>query len=94
MLQPREEICMNSEEKLELLEKLLSNSNFSKSEVRVYYYCYKSFRNSKDIVKYLKWASPNVARLLLTMTNKNLLNREYDKIDNKTFIYSSNLEII
>lgn len=82
-------MSLNIEQQKNLLESLLANNNLSKSEVRVYYFCFRVEKNSKEIGDYLKWASPNVARLLLTMSNKGLLNRF---LDDKAYIYTSNEE--
>jgi len=76
--------------KLELLEKLALNNNLSKSEMNVAYYCYKQERTSREITEYLKWASPNVARLLFAMTNKGFLQRKLLSEDKKTYLYSTN----
>ena len=73
-----------------LLEKLALNNNLSKSEMNVVYYCYREKRTSKEVAEYLKWASPNVARLLLSMTNKGFLVRELLSEDNKTYLYLTN----
>lgn len=77
-------------ESLILLEKLLSNNNLSKSEVRVVYFCYHQERSSKEVANYLNWQSPNVARLLLTMYNKGFLTRR-QLDDNKTYLYTTNV---
>ena len=76
--------------KLELLEKLALNNNLSKSEMNVIYFCYGQERYSKDIANYLTWQAPNVARLLLTMFNKGLLDRR-QLDDKKTYLYTTNL---
>ncbi|MCT0014204.1 hypothetical protein EFL59_05875 [Weissella confusa] len=72
-----------------MLEKLLSNNNLSKSEVRVVYFTYYQERTSKEVAHYLQWQAPNVARLLLTMYNKGLLTRR-QLDDNKTYMYTAN----
>lgn len=77
-------------ESLILLEKLLSNNNLSKSEVRVVYFCYNQERSSKEVANYLNWQPPNVARLLLTMYNKGFLTRR-QLDDNKTYLYTTNV---
>ncbi len=76
--------------RLDILEKLALNNNLSKSEMNVVYYCYEQERSSKDIALYLNWQAPNVARLLLTMFNKGLLNRR-QLDDKKTYLYITNL---
>jgi len=77
-------------DKLQLLEKLALNNNLSKSEMNVSYFCYRENRTSKDIAEYLNWAPPNVARLLFSMFNKGLLERELRLEDNKTYLYLTN----
>lgn len=76
--------------RLEILERLALNNNLSKSEMNVAYYCYKQERSSKDVATYLNWQAPNVARLLLTMFNKGLLNRR-QLDDKKTYLYITNI---
>ena len=77
-------------DRLKLLESLALNNNLSKSEMNVVYFCYKKERTSKEIAVYLGWASPNVARLLLSMYNKGFLERNLLKEDKKTYIYITN----
>lgn len=74
-----------SKENFNLLLSLALNPNFSKSEMNVAFFCSNEKRNSKQIAKYLGWASPNVARLLLAMTTKGLLVRELQ--DDKSYLY-------
>jgi len=81
----------NTVDQLELLLKLALNSNLSKSEMNVIYFCYYNKRNSKEVAEYLKWASPNVSRLLLAMVNRGLLNRYLDD-DSKAYYYTVNKE--
>lgn len=76
-------------DKLQLLEKLALNNNLSKSEMNVVYYCYRHKRTSKEVSDYLNWASPNVARLLLSMKNKGFLVRDLLD-DKKTYVYITN----
>ncbi|WP_281165534.1 MarR family transcriptional regulator [Liquorilactobacillus sicerae] len=77
-------------DRLKLLESLALNNNLSKSEMNVVYFCYKKGRTSKEIAVYLGWASPNVARLLLSMYNKGFLERNLLEEDKKTYIYITN----
>lgn len=74
---------------LELYRKLSRNNNLSKSEMNVVIYCYESEHSSKEIGAYLGWQSPNVARLLVAMFNKGILNRR-QLDDNKTYVYITN----
>lgn len=76
-------------EKLTLLENLALNNNLSKSEMNVLYYSYSMERTAKEIEEYLGWKAPNVARLLLTMFTKGLLDRRRLE-DNKTYLYLTN----
>ena len=74
---------------LELLKKLALNPNLSKSEMNVVFFTFYEKKNSAEIARYLNWASPNVARLLLTMTTKTLLTRELSS-DKKSYLYLAN----
>lgn len=75
---------------LELYRSLSRNNNLSKSEMNVCIYCYKSQHTSKEIASYLGWQAPNVARLLVAMTNKGMLiRRQLD--DNKSYLYTTNI---
>ncbi len=74
---------------LELLIELALNNNLSKSEMNVIFFCWHEQRTSNEVAKYLHWASPNVARLLLSMTNKGLLTRMLEQ-DKKSYLYSAN----
>jgi hypothetical protein len=75
---------------LELYRSFSRNSNLSKSEMNVCIYCYKSEHTSKEIASYLGWQSPNVARLLVAMTNKGMLTRR-QLDDNKSYLYTTNI---
>ncbi|MCI6616423.1 hypothetical protein [Ruminococcus sp.] len=72
-----------------LIKKLALNNNLSKSEMNVIFFCWHSQKTSHDVAEYLKWASPNVARLLLAMVNKGFLQRQLAD-DKKTYLYSVN----
>ena len=74
---------------LELLKKLALNPNLSKSEMNVVFFTFYEKKNSAEIARYLNWAAPNVARLLLTMTTKTLLTRELSS-DKKSYLYFAN----
>lgn len=74
---------------LELLKKLALNPNLSKSEMNVVFFTFYEKKNSAEIARYLNWAAPNVARLLLTMTTKTLLTRELSS-DKKSYLYLTN----
>ncbi|HEM4050288.1 hypothetical protein [Streptococcus suis] len=75
---------------LELYRSLALNNNLSKSEMNVVIFCYKTEHTSKEIGSYLGWQSPNVARLLITMFNKGMLNRRQLE-DKKTYLYTTNI---
>ena len=77
---------------LNLLKKLALNNNFSKSEMNVIFFCWHSQKTSHDVAEYLKWANPNVARLLLAMVNKGFLQRQLSDNNNnkKCYLYSVN----
>ena len=74
---------------LELYRRLSRNNNLSKSEMNVVIYCYNTEHTSKEIASYLDWQSPNVARLLIAMFNKGMLNRRQLE-DKKTYVNNSN----
>ena len=76
---------------LELYRRLSRNNNLSKSEMNVVIYCYNTEHTSKEIASYLDWQSPNVARLLIAMFNKGMLNRRQLE-DQKTYVYTSNID--
>ena len=83
----KQEIIIMTE--LELLKKLALNPNLSKSEMNVVFFTFYEKKNSAEIARYLNWAAPNVARLLLTMTTKTLLTRELSS-DKKSYLYLAN----
>lgn len=74
---------------LDLLIKLSLNNNLSKSEMNVVFFTWKKQRTSAEVTSYLRWAAPNVARLLLSMTNKGLLTRVLES-DKKSYLYLAN----
>lgn len=76
-------------DELSLLKKLALNPNLSKSEMNVVFFTFYEKKNSAEIARYLNWAAPNVARLLLTMTTKTLLTRELSS-DKKSYLYLAN----
>ncbi len=80
---------MTDREQLELLMNLALNNNLSKSEMNVCFFTYQKTRTSKEVANYLNWASPNVARLLLSMFNKGLLKREQHASE-KSYLYFLN----
>ena len=75
---------------LELYRSFSRNNSLSKSEMNVVIFCYESEHTSKEIGAHLGWQSPNVARLLIAMFNKGMLNR-HQLEDKKTYVYRTNV---
>ena len=79
---------------INLVVELLRDTRFSKSEVSVYLFCLENYRSGNEIADFIRWKPANAGRVLLSMYNKNMLNRIIDKEYNNRYMYISNREYL